>query len=214
MKLTTLQEMAAKKFCEKCGKTMAANHYWYKGGWRCKGASKAADPNAPATPAAVVPPSPATNNQPGLERRERMQGSPEGSQVLAQGKQAVASALKADGPKPTIEAIRKMIPELDKEDQGTVFWQTYEINGRLTVEYEVTFRRNTHTGAYRDHRRDFDNANAKLQRVVDAFPGNVVSAKYVTAETAKARDDWRESDGDSAYSEYEQSLVGSVQLKV
>lgn len=31
-----LNEMAAKKLCDKCGKTMAANHYWYKGGWKCK----------------------------------------------------------------------------------------------------------------------------------------------------------------------------------
>lgn len=31
-----LTEMAAKKQCEHCGKTMAANHYWYKGGWKCK----------------------------------------------------------------------------------------------------------------------------------------------------------------------------------
>lgn len=36
MKLEQLFEMAAKKLCDKCGKTMAANHYWYKGGWKCK----------------------------------------------------------------------------------------------------------------------------------------------------------------------------------
>ncbi len=34
-----LTEMAAKKQCDKCGKTMAANHYWYKGGWKCKKSS-------------------------------------------------------------------------------------------------------------------------------------------------------------------------------
>lgn len=45
-----LTEMAAKKQCDKCGKTMAANHYWYKGGWKCKkssGDDKKAD-NKPA----------------------------------------------------------------------------------------------------------------------------------------------------------------------
>lgn len=30
-----LFEMAAKKICEKCGKSMSGNHYWYKGGWKC-----------------------------------------------------------------------------------------------------------------------------------------------------------------------------------
>jgi hypothetical protein len=38
-----LTEMAAKKQCDKCGKTMAAYHYWYKGGWKCKGGGKSAD---------------------------------------------------------------------------------------------------------------------------------------------------------------------------
>lgn len=36
-----LLEMAAKKICPTCGKSMAGNHYWYKdksgkGGWKCK----------------------------------------------------------------------------------------------------------------------------------------------------------------------------------
>lgn len=57
MKLTTLLEMPAAKLCDKCGKTMAANHYWYKGGWRCKAAKPAedADSTPPQTPAEVEP---------------------------------------------------------------------------------------------------------------------------------------------------------------
>lgn len=51
MKLDSITEMAAKKFCPNCGKTMAGNHYWYKGGWRCKGGGKPAD----ATQGADVP---------------------------------------------------------------------------------------------------------------------------------------------------------------
>lgn len=30
--LGILLEMGAPKVCDKCGKTMSANHYWYKGG--------------------------------------------------------------------------------------------------------------------------------------------------------------------------------------
>lgn len=44
--LYPLTEMAAKKQCELCGKTMAANHYWYKGGWKCK---KSADADKQST---------------------------------------------------------------------------------------------------------------------------------------------------------------------
>lgn len=59
--LATLTEMAAKKICPTCGLSMAGNHYWYKGGWRCKSANVAkklasdeakniADQDQPATP--------------------------------------------------------------------------------------------------------------------------------------------------------------------
>lgn len=43
-----LTEMAAKKQCDKCGKTMAANHYWYKGGWKCKGATNKSGDSKPS----------------------------------------------------------------------------------------------------------------------------------------------------------------------
>ncbi len=43
MRLSSITEMAAKQFCPTCHKTMAANHYWYKGGWRCKGGGKSVD---------------------------------------------------------------------------------------------------------------------------------------------------------------------------
>lgn len=46
-----LTEMAAKKQCDKCGKTMAANHYWYKGGWKCKKAKPEGESSDAAKPA-------------------------------------------------------------------------------------------------------------------------------------------------------------------
>ena len=46
-----LQEMAAVKLCPLCSKSMAANHYWYKGGWKCKGASK----TLPVVPSVLAP---------------------------------------------------------------------------------------------------------------------------------------------------------------
>lgn len=46
--------MAAKKLCDKCGKTMAANHYWVKDkGWKCKAVKPTpVDPMAKLGPAA------------------------------------------------------------------------------------------------------------------------------------------------------------------
>jgi hypothetical protein len=46
MRLEQLVEMGAAKLCDKCGKTMAANHYWYKGGWKCKTTQVQSDPAA------------------------------------------------------------------------------------------------------------------------------------------------------------------------
>jgi len=48
-----LNEMAKpSKTCEKCHRTMAAGHYWYKGGWKCKGGGS--DTKKAETPAKKV----------------------------------------------------------------------------------------------------------------------------------------------------------------
>lgn len=40
LEIKQLVEMARPaKICDKCGKSMAGHHYWYKGGWKCKKAS-------------------------------------------------------------------------------------------------------------------------------------------------------------------------------
>lgn len=68
-----LTEMAAKKQCEHCGKTMAANHYWYKGGWKCKKAKDAAPADdkksdtADSKPAAQTASKPAKKEKPQAE---------------------------------------------------------------------------------------------------------------------------------------------------
>lgn len=41
-----MTEMVAKKICSSCGKSMSGNHYWYKGGWKCKGVSDRAKQRA------------------------------------------------------------------------------------------------------------------------------------------------------------------------
>lgn len=83
MKLSAITEMAAKKYCPNCGKTMAGHHYWYKGGWRCKGGGKSVDASeqkpAGAEPQNAIPP--------GFE--EKIAGMPFGTEVkLKDGTQA------------------------------------------------------------------------------------------------------------------------------
>ena len=55
---TLLQEMAAMKLCPLCSKSMAANHYWYKGAWKCKGVLKTlpTGATAPTVPSVLAAP--------------------------------------------------------------------------------------------------------------------------------------------------------------
>lgn len=176
MKLQTLCEMAAKKLCPTCGKSMAANHYWYKGGWRCK---KPKDDQQPA-PQSTTRPTPTT---------------PTSSTI-------------------SIDEIRKLVPELERETYGDMIeWQVYEHKGTISAVWDYTFKRSTRLGAYNYNRQRINAANARIKQIADKYPANVVKVHYVTAESARASDEWAEDNGDDSYSEYEQSLSGGVTLK-
>jgi hypothetical protein len=187
MKIQQLSEMAAKKICPDCGKTMAANHYWYKGGWRCK-KNKEQQPAPTATPAPGPTPVP-----------------------------AVPAATPAPAPtsakKITLEEIKALIPELGREIYGDMIdWQVYEYKGTINVSWDYTFRRNTSEGAFNSNRQRIAAANARIKQIADKYAANVTKVHYVTADTARERDEWSLSNGDSAYSEYEQSLGGGVSI--
>lgn len=54
--LVQLIEMARPaKICPDCGKSMSGNHYWYKGGWRCKKSSKEGTPAKEKSEKEAVP---------------------------------------------------------------------------------------------------------------------------------------------------------------
>ena len=176
--LQILNEMAAKKLCPDCGKSMAANHSWYKGGWRCK---KAKDEVPAATP----------------------QQSP--------AQQPAASQQKS--PAVTLDAIKKLVPEVDQDVYGDMLgWQVYEYKGTINVAWDYTFKRDTCFGAFKRNQQRIMAANAKIQRIADMFPSAVTRTMYVTADYAKKQDEYAESNGDSAYSEYEQSISGGIAL--
>lgn len=78
MRITSLlTEMAAKKYCEKCGKTMAANHYWYKGAWKCKGASKVPQDGQQPAPTAQPKPAASPVSKPSISLETIRQAVPE-----------------------------------------------------------------------------------------------------------------------------------------
>lgn len=96
---------------------------------------------------------------------------------------------------------------------GQCYFQVYGAPGEVTVGWDLTFRRNTSTGAFKQYQQDINEANARLQRLADKYKSILKNLSLCTLQDAKQNDEWRESDGERAYSEYEQSLGGSVTFK-
>lgn len=190
MKLQQITEMAAKKLCPLCGKTMAANHYWYKGGWRCKKSASSDTSSSSVTPIAPVAKiAPAEQPAPDQKPVQR----------------------KATVPV-NVEKIRELIPELDWQDDpdvaGDIFWQVSKHNGKVDVSWEYTFRRDTPTGAYADKQRLINVANNRLALLANTFPDSLLSIRPLTPALVRAEEQRKESNGESAYSEYEQTIGG------
>ncbi|ASZ77636.1 hypothetical protein [Salmonella phage SP1] len=98
-------------------------------------------------------------------------------------------------------------------------WQVYTAsNGTvLNVAWDITFRRNTTEGAYREFKDQINRANQYLQTVYNDAKSkgyNPTEPNLMTLERARQSDEWAVSNGDSAYSEYEQSLGGNLQISL
>lgn len=209
--IRTLTEMAAKKICDKCGKTMAANHYWYKGGWRCKGASKADNAEPAKTVEPVKPAAKATKTVAPAPAPEK-----KSSQQKPNNK---PSHPREEGPRVPVSAdlIKQAFPEIktEQDDADKVYWQAYQMaDGRLTVGWEHTFKRNTAAGEFKYGRRKFDEANRRLERLMAEHPQSVTGAKIMTPERAVEQDEWVELNGEPAVTEYERSFGSFVEFLV
>lgn len=98
-------------------------------------------------------------------------------------------------------------------------WQVYVTNSGavLNVDWSITFRRNTTEGAYREFKDQINRANQYLQTVYNdakAKGYNPTEPNLMTLDSARQSDEWAMSNGDSAYSEYEQSLGGNLQIRL
>ena len=190
MKLQYLGEMAAKAVCPKCGQgPISKTHYWYQGGWKCRSVKPDAAPvAAPKTAVAAV------------------------KQALPAKAAPVATGLKPI----TLDEIKKLVPMvgLDRLERDDVYWQATQHGDQISVFFDYTFRRNTRAGAYQDNRANIEQANHVLKSIADKYKANVKVMHLCTLDSAKESDAYREQDGESAYSEYEQSIGGNLELMV
>ncbi|EBS2632429.1 hypothetical protein DRX00_11740 [Salmonella enterica subsp. enterica serovar Gatuni] len=98
-------------------------------------------------------------------------------------------------------------------------WQIYASRDgqTLNVDWDITFRRNTTEGAYREFKAQIDRANQYLQTLYQDAKSkgyNPTEPNLMTLARAQQSDQWSQDDGESAYSEYEQSLGGNMQIKI
>ncbi|EHT1484452.1 hypothetical protein KXE51_003432 [Salmonella enterica] len=98
-------------------------------------------------------------------------------------------------------------------------WQIYASRDgqTLNVDWDITFRRNTTEGAFREFKGQIDRANQYLQTVYQDAKSkgyNPTEPNLMTLARAQQSDEWSASNGESAYSEYEQSLGGNMQIKI
>ena len=98
-------------------------------------------------------------------------------------------------------------------------WQIYASRDgqTLNVDWDITFRRNTTEGAFREFKGQIDRANQYLQTVYQDAKSkgyNPTEPNLMTLARAQQSDEWAQENGESAYSEYEQSLGGNMQIKI
>ncbi|QOI58421.1 hypothetical protein pSal_SNUABM02_188 [Salmonella phage pSal-SNUABM-02] len=98
-------------------------------------------------------------------------------------------------------------------------WQIYASRDgqTLNVDWDITFRRNTTEGAFREFKAQIDRANQYLQTLYQDAKSkgyNPTEPNLMTLARAQQSDEWSASNGESAYSEYEQSLGGNMQIKI
>lgn len=134
--------------------------------------------------------------------------------ALARAKDQVAGGKNAGDLATYAGSIRDSAPNGRDLD-----WQVYTAsNGTvLNVAWDITFRRNTTEGAYREFKDQINRANQYLQTVYNDAKSkgyNPTEPNLMTLERARQSDEWAMSNGDSAYSEYEQSLGGNLQISL
>lgn len=98
-------------------------------------------------------------------------------------------------------------------------WQIYASRDgqTLNVDWDITFRRNTTEGAYLEFKAQIDRANQYLQTLYQDAKSkgyNPTEPNLMTLARAQQSDEWAASNGESAYSEYEQTLGGNMQIKI
>ncbi len=87
-------------------------------------------------------------------------------------------------------------------EKGEAYFQVFGPADSITVAYDITFRRNTMSGAMRQYSRDRAMSNAIIQQIAEQYQDQYrVTVGYPSPPQ------------EDEYSEYEQSFGGFVTIK-
>lgn len=147
-------------------------------------------------------------------------GLPSNRQVVISALASAKSKPASNGKKTGVElatyadSINNNAPKTRDVD-----WQIYASNNgqSINVDWDITFRRNTREGAFREYKSQIDRANQYIQDVAkDAVSKgyDIGKVRVVTLQDARDSDEWARNNGGEAYSEYEQSLGGGVGISI
>ena len=117
--------------------------------------------------------------------------------------------------------IAQIVDDLEREFQNKqihgAHWsvgKSYdrEMQGGISLRYSLTFRRNTHIGAYHEHEAEIRRCNNMLDSIAEKYKNRKVKVHPFTLDVANRIVDNKEAEGNEPYSEYEQSLGGTVDI--
>jgi hypothetical protein len=100
----------------------------------------------------------------------------------------------------------------DKDYRDICYWIGDIYEGSCQASFDITFRRSTCVGAFRQYSGAITRGNNLLTKIADKMKtfGLSVELNLCTLDRCKASDKFKDENGDSPYSEYEQSIGGSV----
>lgn len=127
---------------------------------------------------------------------------------------AAKKALPAKGlVKPDMAQVKEDVKSMARGGGSDVDWQVYG-DKEVSADYDITFRRNSRVGAFREYGASIRTCNRVLESIASKYKalGFKVVLSLLTEKRAAESDERAEQNEGSAYSEYEQSIGGSVKI--
>ncbi|EHM1384183.1 hypothetical protein KFS98_003670 [Salmonella enterica] len=116
-----------------------------------------------------------------------------------------------------IESLQSLVEKWEGNDAPD--WQVYKQgSNQIRVDYDLTFRRSSFMDEWTNNSK-VRNAGARFVTVISEAKRlnadiKVVEEKPLTKQGVQKLEDWKDQNGDSSYSEYEQSMGGYLVLQL